>query len=211
MKISDLQNLELPQENIRGRVEIFKKRERIPILSQLKMAFVDFSIANAIRVLFGVIIFKLLMLQVSDTFQIQAMEAHQKQDTQAFASVLIENSVHWYAIIAVLTSFFLGSMYYIAMFVYSHFGTLGMKWGKLQIQTKKGSKTSIIQAFLWYYLKILYPIFLILAVVIFLLKGLNIAFMICGILALVFSDTITAVFGIQPLYEKISGMKIIKK
>jgi uncharacterized RDD family membrane protein YckC len=211
MKISDLQNLELPQENIQGRIEIFKKRERIPILSQLKMSFVDFSIANAIRVVLGVVIFKLLMLGTPDSFPTQVAEAQQKQDTQAFVSILIANNVHWYAIIAVLTSFFLGSMYYIAMFVYSYSSTLGMKWGKLQIQTKNGGNPSVIQALTWYYMKILYPIFLMLAVVIFFLKGLNIGFVLCGILALAFSDTITVVFGIQPLYEKISGMKITKK
>lgn len=208
MKISDLQGYELPQDSAKYKIEIFKQREKIPVFKRLKQSFIDFSIASFARFFLGFVIFKLLLLQVPADFHQKVMETQVTEDQKAFILLLVENNIHWYTLIAVVSAFFLGSIYYIAMLSFGACGTLGMKWSSLTVQTKKGNKPTVLQSFAWYYIKIMYPTFILLALIIFFVRGLNVPFIICGILAVIFSDVATTIFGFQPLYEKISGMKI---
>jgi uncharacterized RDD family membrane protein YckC len=208
MKISDLQNYEIPTESEKHKIQIFKQKTKLPFFAKIKQTFIDFTICNLVRIILGIALFKFFARNLPTDVATKLMNA---ENNREFLIIIVTNKIHVSIIMAFILSFCLGSLYYIFMNAYSSFGTLGMKFANLQIQTKRGNKPTILQTFLWYYLKILYPVFLILAILIFLTKGMTGGFWIIGLLAVLFSETFPIVFGTQPLYEKISGVKITMK
>jgi len=208
MKISDLQNYEIPTESEKHKIQIFKEKAKLPFIAKIKQTFIDITICNLFRIILGIALFKFLARNLPTDVITKLMNA---QNNREFLIIIITHKIHVYIIMAFILSFCIGSLYYIFMSAYSSFGTFGMKFAKFQIQTKKGNKPTVFQTFMWYYLKILYPVFLILAIIIFLTKGMTGGFWIIGLFAVLFSETFPMVFGTQPLYEKISGVKITTK
>ena len=91
------------------------------------------------------------------------------------------------------------------------FGTIGMKITNLGISNRNGEKPTIIQAIIWYHLRIIYPICGILSLAVFAKYGMNGTFAILLLLTALFSDTPRMIFGISSLDEKISGVKLFEK
>jgi hypothetical protein len=208
MKISELQNYEIPTESEKHKTQIFKERTKLPFFAKTKQIFIDLTICNLFRIIIGIALFKFFARNTPSDVLTKLMNA---ENNREFLIIIVTHQIHVYIIMAFIISFCLGSLYYIFMSVYSSFGTFGMKFAKFQIQTKKGNKPTVLQTFTWYYLKILYPVLLILAIIIFLIKGMTSGFWLFGLLAVLFSETFPTVFGTQPLYEKISGVKITMK
>jgi uncharacterized RDD family membrane protein YckC len=91
------------------------------------------------------------------------------------------------------------------------FGTIGMKLTKLGIANRNGERPNIVQAIIWYHLRIIYPVCGVLSVIVFTKYGINGTFVILLLLAAMFSDTPRIIFGIPSLSEKISGVKLFEK
>jgi hypothetical protein len=91
------------------------------------------------------------------------------------------------------------------------FGTIGMKVTNLDIINRNGEKPTVIQAIVWYHLRIIYPVCGIFSLAVFSKYGMNGTFAILLILAALFSDTPRMIFGISSLAEKISGVKLFEK
>ncbi|MFT4967960.1 MAG: hypothetical protein ACI9CD_000977 [Candidatus Deianiraeaceae bacterium] len=212
MKISDLKNYELPTEQLSYKVNIFKNRNKLPILSTMLYNMIDLTIINSTRVIIFIVIFKLFMRSTSSTAITTMIDAYQNQNSKEILLIIIQNKIHMYALYSAIISFLTGSLYCILFMKYSSFGTLGMKFAKFTIQTRTGGNPTIVSTTMWYFIKIIYPLALIMSFLTFLItRNINSVLIFFITIAIIFSNAISNVFGMQPLYEKFSGIKLIKK
>ena len=208
MKISDLQNYEIPTENHKHKINIFKQKTKLPFFTKIKHHTIDFTICNIIRSFITIALFKFLSRNVPESAITQLAKTTTNKE---MLLIIVTNNLHTHLILSIMLSFIIGSFYYIIMQAHCPFGTIGMKASNLKMQTKTGNSPNIFQTFIWYYCKIMYPICLILAIFIFYTKGTTVLFWMLAIIIFLFSDTLPMIFGTQPLYEKLSGTKIAKK
>lgn len=208
MKISDFDQYEIPTESKEHHASLFRTGKKISLFKRINQSFIDFTICNLLRIIVGFGIFQFLSRNLPSDIGKQLQGAKSNQE---FLFIITTHHIHNYIFFAVLLSFIMGSLYYIIMMKKSSFGTIGMKFTKLVIQTKHGGKPTFLQTTLWYYIKIIYPICVIIAIIIFLTAGANFAFVVFALIAVIFSDSFTIVFGIQPLYEKFSSIKLTEK
>ena len=209
MKIEDFKNITLPMEEKKHQMNIFQQQERVSFMRVTLQNIIDVPIVLFFRTIFTAILFKYFTRNTPDgvakAMQTAGMYGNDKEAMQIF----IDNNFHMYAIYSFLIAFVLGSFYYTLLIIFCKNGTLGMRVAKILPQSS--GKITFIQSTSWYFLKILYPMFTMLALVIFLLKGVNFWCIFFAVVGIAFSSSFTMVFGVNALYEKLSGVKLINK
>jgi uncharacterized RDD family membrane protein YckC len=206
MKISDLQSYQTPQ--IISKKKNSREKTKLSAINSIGQKVVDVAISSTIRFLVFIALFKLAMTMVPKNIIQEIALAVTPVEKFAVASI---HGIDKLAIYSLIFAFFCGTFYYVFMVSKCEFGTIGMKLTKLGIANRNGERPNIVQAIIWYHLRIIYPVCGVLSVIVFTKYGINGTFVILLLLAAMFSDTPRIIFGIPSLSEKISGVKLFEK
>ena len=204
MKISDLKNYEVKKNDTEKFRFFNRKKPEVPFVTVATQSFLDFAICTILRIIVGVLIFKILIKDVP----IEKIQTFAKpEEFQAFVQ-------EYHIISHVLTAFFavfvLGAFYYLLLIAFTEKGTIGSWIMNTRFRLPNGQRPKFMRVLVWYFVKALYPIFGALFFITFFYRGITIPTLILFCLTAFFSNIPSMIFGTRTFAEIVSSIAIVR-